>query len=119
MAHTGWSSERMLARLAGDEELALQLVEIFIAECPRMVDAVREAVEQNSADAIRRAAHALKGSTLNFIEDGPAATAFELEQMGREGGIAEARSLFERLEREIAGLLDDLRRYQAGGACKS
>ena len=119
MTPTGWSPERMLARLAGDEELARHLVEIFINECPRMLETVRVAVEQNSAEALRRAAHAFKGSALNFVDEGSAATAFELEQMGREGQIADARSVFERLEREAAGLLDELRRYQTGDACKS
>jgi len=108
----------MIARLAGDEELARQLVDIYIDECPRMIGTLRDAVAEGSPDAIRRAAHALKGSTLNFIEGGPAATAFELETMGREARLDDVQPVFARLEQEAATLLDQLRQYQAG-ACKS
>jgi two-component system, sensor histidine kinase and response regulator len=106
----------MLARLAGDGDLARQLVVIFISEYPQMLQAVYDGIEQGSADAVRRAAHALKGSTLNFIEDGPAATAYALERMGREGDISEAPALCARLERELAVLVEQLRRFQTGGA---
>jgi HPt (histidine-containing phosphotransfer) domain-containing protein len=116
---TNWSPDRMIARLAGDEELARQLVDIYIDECPRMLGTLRDAIAQASPDAIRRAAHALKGSTLNFIDGGPAATAFELETMGRESRLDDTVPAFARLEEESEALLDDLRRYQAKGACRS
>ena len=106
----------MLSRLAGDRELACQLADIFISECPRMVQAVREGVEQHDPDAVRRAAHALKGSTLNFVEAGAAATAFALENMGREGNLATASATVDRVERELAELIDHLRRFQAAGS---
>jgi HPt (histidine-containing phosphotransfer) domain-containing protein len=103
----------MLSRLAGDRDLALQLAAIFVSECPRMIQAVRDAVEQGAPDAVRRAAHALKGSTLNFVDGGAAATAFTLENMGREGDLSTARETLARLERELAVLVDHLNRFQA------
>ena len=81
---TKWTPERMLARLDGDRELAVELAGIFVEECPRMLQRLREAVAAGSADEVRRAAHALKGSVSNFIDGGPTATAFELETMARE-----------------------------------
>ena len=61
-----WTPERMLLRLDGDLELATQLAAIFIDEYPRMLERLRGAVKSGSADEIRRAAHALKGSVSNL-----------------------------------------------------
>ena len=103
----------MIARLGGDEQLTRQLVTLFLSECPRMMAQVRDSVEQGSADVIRRAAHAFKGSVSNFSTDGPTVTAFELESLGREETIAGAPALLARLEREVALLLNQLRAFDA------
>jgi len=111
---TPWTPERMLMRLGGDEALAKQLAALFIEECPLMFGRVRESVQQSDADVVRRAAHAFKGSVANFVDGGAAATALELEVMGRDKNLADAPKVFARLEREIAALLVDLRRFAEG-----
>ena len=111
---TPWTPERMLMRLGGDEALAKQLAALFIEECPLMFGRVRESVQQSDADVVRRAAHAFKGSVANFVEGGAAASALELETMGRENNLADAPRVFARLEREIAALLIDLQRFAEG-----
>ena len=111
---TPWTPERMLTRLGGDEDLARQLAALFLEECPQMLERVRQSVQQTDPDVVRRAAHAFKGSVANFVEGGAAASAFELEAMGRDNRLSEAPAVLERLEREIAGLLVDLRRFAEG-----
>jgi HPt (histidine-containing phosphotransfer) domain-containing protein len=111
-----WTPARMLARLDGDVELAQQLAAIFIEESPRMANRLREAVAEGSADAVQRAAHALKGSLSNFIDGGPMATAFELETMGRNGRLDEASRTLARLDGEIADLVTALKEFQSRGA---
>jgi two-component system, sensor histidine kinase and response regulator len=113
-----WTPVRMLARLDGDRELAMQLAGIFIDEYPRMLRRLRDAVAAGSADEVRRAAHALKGSISNFIDGGPTATAFELETMGRNGQLDGTLPLLERLDREIIALTVCLREFlsRSGGA---
>ena len=105
----------MLARLDGDLELALELAAIFIDEGPHMLQRLRAAVEQRSADEVRRAAHALKGSLSNFIDGGPTATAFALETMGREDRLDEAAPVLDRLACEIDVLTARLREFQSKG----
>ena len=104
----------MLERLGGDEELARQLVELFVAECPRMMAVVRESVESGNADQVRRAAHAFKGSVGNFTDEAPMTTAFELEKIGREGTLDQALPLLARLEAEVEEFVATLRRFEEG-----
>jgi HPt (histidine-containing phosphotransfer) domain-containing protein len=111
-----WSPERLLDRLGGDRELAVQLAGIFVSECPRMLEALRQSIEQGVPDQVRRAAHALKGSVLNFVDQGPAATAFELETRGRTGELNDVRTLMARLERETAALVDRLNEFHTSGS---
>lgn len=110
-----WTPERMLARLDGDRELAVQLAGIFLDEYPNMLQRLRDAVSAGSADEVRRAAHALKGSISNFIDGGPTATAFELETLGRNGQVEGAPALLDRLDRELIALSDFLREFQSKG----
>ncbi len=109
-----WTPAAMVDRLGGDEELARQLVELFVAECPKMMQAVRESVAAGDGEQVRRAAHAFKGSVGNFTESAPMTTAFELEQLGRTGPIEQAPALLARLEQEVDAFLDALRRYEEG-----
>jgi two-component system, sensor histidine kinase and response regulator len=108
-----WTPDRMLSRLDGDTELATELATIFIDEYPRMLARLRGAVAAGSADEVRRAAHALKGSVSNFIDGGPTATAFELETMGRNGQLDGTAAILDRLEQEIVALTVCLQDFQS------
>jgi HPt (histidine-containing phosphotransfer) domain-containing protein len=110
-----WSPDQMIARLGGDEELARQLVTLFLDECPRMIAEVRDSVAQGTPDLVRRAAHAFKGSVSNFLPDGPTATAFALEQIGRDERMADAPDVLARLEREVETLTAQLRVFDSQG----
>jgi histidine phosphotransfer protein HptB len=107
-----WSPDQMIARLGGDEELARQLVTLFIGECPQMMAQVRQSVEQGTPDQVRRAAHAFKGSVSNFLADGPTVTAFALETIGRDGRLDEAPAVLTTLERQVAVLITQLRAFE-------
>ena len=102
---TRWSPDALIAQRAGDEDLARQMALLFIAECPRMLEAVQDALARGQADAIRRAAHAIKGAAGNFAPDGLAATARLLEQAAADGRLEEAPGLVDRLERDAHNLL--------------
>ena len=100
-----WSLDLVVSRLSGDEELARQMVILFIAECPRMLAAIHDALAAGSPDAVRRAAHAFKGSVGNFTDDTPTLTARSLEYAAADGRLDEAAALVDRLEREVDDLL--------------
>jgi HPt (histidine-containing phosphotransfer) domain-containing protein len=111
-----WSPDTMIERIGGDDELARQLVSLFLVESPKMLSALRESIDGGTADAIRRAAHAFKGSVANFIDGGPVATALEIEMCGRQGSLDAVPGLFARLEREVAELVSGMRSFESEGA---
>lgn len=113
-----WSPAALVERLGGDETLARQLAAIFVAECPRMMAAVREAVSAGDASRIRRAAHALKGSVGNFTNQAPTTTALALEEAARRGDLGAAAALVPVLEREVAVVVEHLGRF-AVEPCRS
>ena len=104
-AESLWSLDALVSQLAGDEQLAREMVVIFVDECPHMIGAVHDALASGSPDAVRRAAHALKGAAANFTPDGATATARQLELSAAEGRLDQAASLIDRLERELDALV--------------
>lgn len=100
-----WSPESLIQQLAGDEQLAREMVALFVGECPRMIGAIQDALAAGDADAVRRAAHSFKGAVGNFTSEGLTVTARELEQAAAEGRLDEAEGLVRRLDGELGALL--------------
>jgi HPt (histidine-containing phosphotransfer) domain-containing protein len=111
-AQGAWTATALLARVGGDTEIARELVRLFINECPRMLEAVRNSVASRSAQEIRRSAHLLKGSVCNFTETGAASAALELEYIGREDRVDDAPAALARLEQELQALLPQLEAFE-------
>ena len=74
-----------LSRLEGDEHLGSEIIEMFLQECPKLLEGVRHATEQRNASLLERAAHTLKGSVGDMAAPQAFDAARTLEQMAREG----------------------------------
>ena len=98
-----------LSRLEGDELLGGEIIELFLHEYPKLLEGVRQAVGQRSASLLERAAHSLKGS----IGDIAAPQAFDaartLEEMAREGKVADTGGALTSLEGALDRLVHELR----------
>lgn len=114
-----WTPTVLIDRLGGDEELARQMIALFVQESPAMLESVRRSVAGGRGEDIRRAAHAFKGSVANFIDGGPTATALALEHAGRAAKLSEVSGLLAQLEAEVAALVDDMREFERGMPCES
>ncbi len=66
-----------------------------------MISDIRDAVKDGDAEALQKAAHALKGSVSNFAAEAAAQAAQRLEMMGRTRAMSDASHAFKELEREI------------------
>ncbi|MGE3805350.1 MAG: Hpt domain-containing protein [Gemmataceae bacterium] len=88
----------LLERVCGDEEVMLELVELGLTECPRLLQALRAAVAAGDAHTIERAAHALKGVAGNLAADEAFELALEMEQAARAEDTLLAASFLPRIE---------------------
>jgi PAS domain S-box-containing protein len=93
-----------LAGLGDDVELARKLVQIFLEHSPVLMDQIRAAIEAHDATALRRAAHALKGTISNFPTGPARGVAATMEGIGYDGNLDAARETLPILEREVERL---------------
>jgi CheY-like chemotaxis protein len=97
--------------LPDDRPLLKIVIETYLQESPRMMEAIRQAVADADQAALRLAAHTLKGS-IRFFGASPAfQTARRLERMGREGNLEAAPQALAALEREVEELIPLLENY--------
>jgi CheY-like chemotaxis protein len=93
-----------LERVEGDRDLLNEMATLFLAEYPRFVQQLHQAIAENDPATVSYAAHTLKGSVGNFVDEETAAAAFLLEKMGREGALAQAPDALAQLESALARL---------------
>ena len=82
--------DQLLEVIGGDRDALKELVQSFLDEGPDLVNRLRRAVEADDADALRRAAHTLKGSANDFGALTLARLCREIEAMGRASEVATA-----------------------------
>lgn len=109
-----WTSAELADRLGGNRQLAHELIAVFLAEYPGLLQSIHASVARNDGQAISRSAHAMKGTVSNFIDAGPTATAQALERAAVEARLADVPALVDQLARELQELATAMRR-QAGG----
>jgi two-component system, sensor histidine kinase and response regulator len=115
---TIFDKEHALDRLGGDRPLLQQLLAIFRTDAPRLMSAIRQAAAAEDADALRRSAHALKGSLGTLGAPRAFQAAAGLEEVARTDGVAKARDELQLLEEEMAALqkvLAEARRQPSRG----
>jgi len=105
-----------MAMVADDRELLGQMVELFCAERPRMLSAIKSSVTAGDAAGLARSAHALKGSVGNFGMTESFESARELERMGRAGELVGAGACCVTLEDQLGRLEHDLSDFVADHA---
>jgi CheY-like chemotaxis protein len=97
--------DELLQRLYGDEQLAADVVRLFVDECPTMVDAVGSALAQRDVEQVRKAAHTLKGSASTAAAHRVADAARTIERLAAEGHLDALDEAWVQLSKEAALLL--------------
>jgi PAS domain S-box-containing protein len=100
----------LLAGVDGNRRLLRELVRLFLADCPRRLAEIKEAIRRGDAGALGRAAHALKGSVGNFAAKNAFAAAQRLEIMSRDIDLDNVGKACVTLESELALLSEELRK---------
>jgi HPt (histidine-containing phosphotransfer) domain-containing protein len=68
-----------------DSEFVNELIDIYLIETPKQIQAITEALTAQIFPALMIAAHTLKGSSLNLGAKPLGALCLKLEELGREG----------------------------------
>jgi signal transduction histidine kinase/CheY-like chemotaxis protein len=90
-----------LAGLGDDVVLARRLVEIFVEQSAALMGQLRAAIAAGDATALRKAAHALKGTIGNFPDGSARVVATRMEAIAVAGDLADARAVLPLLEQEV------------------
>ena len=81
--------------------------------CAAASRTIRRALDARDGEALRRAAHGLKGAAANFDADGVVAAARALEEAGRADEFATSDALWRAIKNETDTLVDKLQRLVA------
>jgi len=105
--------DSLLARLGGDEQLLVDVVRIFLDDCPTRLAAIKAAVDSRDAEQIRTTAHALKGAAANLSAQGLFEAAGKLERLGAEGRLEPTAAAWRQLSIEATSVIGALRQLEA------
>ncbi len=103
----------LLERVGHDRKLLGALVEIFRDDAPKMLAQLGAALDQRDPTALQTAAEALRRSLENHAARPAARSARRLEELGREGRVADAAEVLVTLEKQVEEV------KQALAACAS
>jgi two-component system, sensor histidine kinase and response regulator len=84
-----------------EPDLLEDLIELFLADVPPQLVALRKAAEADDAHSVERIAHTLIGSCANMGALGMETLCTELQEMGRSEDLRAAPGLISRLEEEF------------------
>jgi two-component system sensor histidine kinase/response regulator len=96
-------------RLSGDDQLMADVIQLFLEDLPVRLAAIKSAVTGRNAEALREAAHALKGAAGNLSAGRLFEAAGVLERIGAGSDIDAAEGAWRQLSVEASHVIDVLR----------
>jgi two-component system, sensor histidine kinase and response regulator len=102
---TVFDREAALGRVDGDVDLLREIVVLFLADWPRALTALREALAAEDATTLTQTAHAMKGAMGSLGALAARDAAQRLEELGQHSAFAQASSVLAVLEDAIAHLI--------------
>jgi HPt (histidine-containing phosphotransfer) domain-containing protein len=104
------NQKKLMESCMGDMQLARSMNRHFGQLLETELPALKEAIESQDAQALRLAAHSLKGAAGYLAAEGAQKLAASLEAAGKAALFAEAPKLLADLEAELARCTDELSR---------
>jgi HPt (histidine-containing phosphotransfer) domain-containing protein len=98
----------LLESVGGDAEFLDELIGIFLAACPTLLDQVRTALSQEDFVTLRRLARILTGALRSFTAEEAQKAAAALEWAACRHQSAEARAALRELENDINSVISAL-----------
>jgi PAS domain S-box-containing protein len=99
-----FDSAAMMDRLMGDPALARIVVDGFLEDAPRLIEALRSALDAGDATAAIRGAHTIRGASATVGGEAVRAVAWEMEKAGAAGDFGAVSARLPELELELGRL---------------
>jgi len=106
--------EGLLGRLMGDPDVTREVMDGFLDDIPRQIQALNGFLEARDAAAAHRQAHTIKGASASVGGERLRETALRVEKAAQAGDFAGARSLMAELEAEFSRLKDAMENAEVG-----
>ncbi|MBF0595150.1 MAG: Hpt domain-containing protein [Candidatus Omnitrophica bacterium] len=103
----------VLERVQDDKELLLELFDIFTEDFNSKRDQFWKALEKHDLVAFQHLAHGLKGATGNISAQQMHENCVNLDKMGKEGNMLNAKPALELLDRQFAEFKVEAARLKA------
>jgi HPt (histidine-containing phosphotransfer) domain-containing protein len=113
-APSGLNWKAALRSVNGNERLLHEVVQAFVDDVPRLLQAAHNALQHDNADGLRAAAHALKGSMLFLQAEVPIEIAQELETRAHDEPPDRLAATLAALTEHVEALLSELRARLTG-----
>jgi two-component system, sensor histidine kinase and response regulator len=98
----------LLERVEGDQELLTEMIHLFQDDAPKLLTAMRDALQRGDMTVLERSAHSLKGAASNLSAKATAAAALELEKDAKNRDAEAAKKSLAEVERAVERLLPAL-----------
>jgi len=92
----------VLDSVGGDRDFLAELIETYLDDSPRLLEAMHTALAAGNADDFRRAAHSLKSNSASLGAMPLSRMARGLEELGKAGTLEEAAADLAEAEAEYA-----------------
>jgi len=109
-ADSGIDLAALLEGVDGNRRLLRELARLFLADYPRHLAQIKDALRVGDAEALAKTAHTLKGAVGNFGAQKAAAAAQVMEVHGRSGELRAASDAYGTLESELTRLAEELQK---------
>ena len=96
MSESLFNSQKFLQSLAGDEELAKELLAAFMEDSPQRSASLGQALESGDAGEASRLAHSLKGMCGVVRTDDLVSLALSMEHSAKNGDLDKTREFYAR-----------------------
>jgi HPt (histidine-containing phosphotransfer) domain-containing protein len=101
--------ENLKSHFDGDEELIMELLEVFAESYILVLESLNKAVEEKNYKEVELHAHTMKGMVANFFAEELKSSAFFLEKGGREENVLDFATHLKKLEDDIPVMIDEVK----------
>jgi HPt (histidine-containing phosphotransfer) domain-containing protein len=105
----------LLERVGGDQQIFIELCDVFLDDAPKRLDIMREALAAADAPVLQREAHAFKGAAAAFDAEHVVMIARQLEQLAATGDLRDAPRVLAVLDCHSRLLITAVRAGKAHG----